>query len=383
MLKNTPRSYGSVARILHWLTALLILTELPLGLIANRGGFDIDRKVQLFSLHKTLGVAIFAVALIRILWALSQPRPASLHPERRAETLLAETVHWVLYAALVMVPLTGWIQHAATEGFSQILWPLSQGLPFIPKSESLAAAMGLAHQTFAWMLVGSLILHIAGAIKHAAIDRDATLSRMVRGEHAGPGHHGHRAAPAAAALAIYAAGAGIAFAMIPPSEAPVQRLEAVASDWQVTEGSLGFTVRQMGTDVQGSFADWTAAIAFDEASGTGQVTVTIAMPSVTLGTVSEQAKGADFFDVAHHATATFTADIQPEGTAFIARGTLNLRGAEAPVQMPFTLTIEDGIATMQGSATLDRRDYAIGQSYADEATVGFPVEVQVNLTARR
>lgn len=383
MLRNTTRSYGSVARILHWLTALLILTEIPLGLLANRWITDIDRKVQLFSLHKTLGVAIFAVALLRILWALGQPRPASLHPERRVETLLAETVHWVLYVALVMVPLTGWVQHAATEGFSQILWPLSQGLPFIPKSESLATIMGLAHQTFAWMLVGSLILHIAGAVKHAVIDRDETLSRMVRGEHAGPGHHGHRTAPAAAAFAIYAAGAGIAFAMVPPTEAPAQRLEAVASDWHVTEGTLGFTVRQMGTEVQGSFADWTAAITFDEATGTGNVNVTIAMPSVTLGTVSEQAKGADFFDVANHATATFKADIEPQGDAFIAKGTLNLRGAEAPVAMPFTLTIENGTAKMQGSVTLDRRDYAIGQSYGDEATVGFPVEVQANLTAKR
>lgn len=383
MLNNTTKSYGSVARILHWLTALLILTEIPLGLAANRGPFDIDRKVHLFSLHKTLGVAIFAVALARILWALSQPRPASLHPERKVETLLAETVHWVLYAALVMVPLTGWIQHAATEGFSQILWPLSQGLPFIPKSEGLATVMGLAHQTFAWMLVGSLALHIAGAIKHAAIDRDATLSRMIRGEHAGPGKHHNRAAPAAAALAIYAAGASIAFAMIPPTDAPADRLEAVASDWTVTEGSLGFTVRQMGTEVQGEFADWTAAIAFDETTGTGNVTTTIAMPSVTLGTVSDQAKGPEFFDVATHATATFAAQIEPQGDAFVARGTLTLRGVEMPVEMPFTLTINDGIAVMEGETTLDRRDYAIGQTYADEGTVGFPVAVRIALTATR
>lgn len=383
MLTNTTRSYGSVARILHWLTALLILTEIPLGLAANRLVTEVDPKVQLFSLHKTLGVAIFAVALLRILWALAQPRPATLHPERKAETLLAETVHWVLYASLVMVPLTGWVQHAASEGFSHILWPLSQGLPFVPKSESLSIVMGLAHQTFVWLLVGSLALHILGAIKHAAIDRDETLARMTRGTAAGPGTHGHRVTPALAALAIYAAGAGIAVAMLPPTAAPAERLATVASDWTVTEGTLGFEVKQMGTGVQGSFADWTAAIAFDESTGTGEVTVTIAMPSVTLGTVSEQAKGADFFDVANHATATFKATIEPDADAYIAKGTLNLRGKEAPVELPFTLTITDGTAVMKGTTTLDRRDYGVGETYPDESTVGFPVQVNIALTATR
>lgn len=383
MLANTARSYGSVARALHWLTALLILTAIPLGLIANRLPMDqIDRKVQLFSLHKTLGVAIFAVALARILWSLIQPRPAPLHPERKAETLLAETIHWVLYVSLVAVPLSGWIEHAATTGFAPILWPLGQSLPLVPKSEGFAHAMATVHWTFAWLLMGSIALHILGALKHALIDRDATLSRMVRGEHAGQPRP-HRTAPAFAAIAIYAAGAGIAVAMMPPPQETAPALEAVASDWTVTEGSLGFSVAQMGSPVEGKFADWAAAIAFDESTGTGNVTVTINMPSVTLGTVTDQAKGAEFFDVANNANATFAATITPQADAYIARGTLTLRGKEMPVELPFAMTIENGTATMQGETTLDRRDYGIGPSYADESTVAFPVTVKIALTATR
>ncbi|TKA94011.1 cytochrome b, partial [Cereibacter changlensis] len=190
-LSNTSRSYGGVARTLHWLTALLILTAIPLGWIANRLPYDtaeaLAEKAQLFSLHKSLGVAAFAVALARILWALGQPRPAPLHPERRLETALAETVHWLLYLSLLLVPLAGWVHHAATTGFAPILWPFGQDLPFVPKSETVAGIAAAAHWLFARLLILSLVLHIAGALKHHLIDRDSVLRRMTRGEAAPEG----------------------------------------------------------------------------------------------------------------------------------------------------------------------------------------------------
>ena len=65
-------------------------------------------------MHKTVGVTIFLVALARIIWIISQPKPSGLHPERKGATWLAETIHWPLYSSLVMPPLTSWIRHAAT-----------------------------------------------------------------------------------------------------------------------------------------------------------------------------------------------------------------------------------------------------------------------------
>jgi len=108
---NTARSYGSVTKTFHWLTVLLIITAIPLGIIANGLPHDTGEaaafKGLLFSLHKTVGITAFFVALARIAWALRQPKPAGLHPERRAESFLAELVHWLLYGSLVLVPLTG------------------------------------------------------------------------------------------------------------------------------------------------------------------------------------------------------------------------------------------------------------------------------------
>ncbi|WP_207103156.1 cytochrome b, partial [Paracoccus shandongensis] len=210
MPRNTPRRYGGIARTLHWLTALIIGGNIALGLAANRLPLEaIDAKVRLFSLHKTLGIAAFAVAGIRILWAVSQPRPLPVHPERRLETFLAESVHWILYAALLLVPLSGWIEHAATEGYAPILWPLGQGLPLVPKSPHLAETMASVHQTFAWLLIGAVALHVAGALKHALIDRDGVLARMLRGRPAGPATARRHRTPALAAIAVFAAGTAL------------------------------------------------------------------------------------------------------------------------------------------------------------------------------
>lgn len=398
---NTATQYGSVARTLHWITALLILTAIPLGWFANQmpyaTGEELAAKAQLFSLHKTVGVAAFIIALIRILWAFTQPRPEPVHPDRVWETRCAETVHWTLYLSLVIVPLSGWVHHAATDGFAPILWPLGQDLPLVPTSEAVAGTAAAMHWLFTKILVAAVLLHIAGALKHAFIDRDGTLSRMVSGRDAPPVARGvmHQRAPMLAAIGIYALGAGLAWSMTSAAPeaatavAPTTETaaETAAGNWQVLDGTLGFSIKQMGADVSGSFATWTADITFDPVATDGKhgtVTVTIDTASLTLGSVTDQAKGPDFFDVATHPKAVFTATILPAGEgSYVADGTLDLRGVTAPLQLPFSLSIEGDTATMAGLATIDRRTFGLGATYADESSVGFNAAVTVNLTATK
>lgn len=116
--RNTNHSYGSVAKTFHWLIALLILTMIPLGIVASDMAHNIKAATTpvteafvactafLFSLHKTLGVAVFFIALARIAWAVTQPKPVLLKAERRLESYAAEAVHWLLYGSLLLVPLT-------------------------------------------------------------------------------------------------------------------------------------------------------------------------------------------------------------------------------------------------------------------------------------
>lgn len=392
---NTDQRYGSVAKTLHWLTALLILTLIPTGWFANQLPYETDvqlaQKAWLFSLHKTIGVAAFFVALARILWALSQPKPGLLNAEKKVESFAAEAVHWLLYGALVIVPLSGWISHAAAAGFAPIWWPLGQNLPLIPKSTTVEHAAILVHLIATKVLIASLVLHIGGALKHHVIDRDSTLRRMLPGRITLPRlpAQNHSAAPAASAGALWLGviAVGSVIALTEETEAiETAELEEVASEWTVQEGQIGITVLQFGSEVAGQFADWTAAITFDETATTeqvGTVTTTISIPSLTLGSVTDQAMGADFFDAATHQTATFDAVLKQANDGFLADGTLTIKGTVVPIQMPFSLNIEDETAKAQATLTLDRRDFGIGDNMADESSLAFAVAVNIDLTATR
>ncbi len=395
-LTNSATRYGAVTKTLHWVTALGILLAIPLGIVANDAPYstsdELAWKAVLFSMHKTLGVTIFFVALLRILWALSQPKPAPLHPERRLESWLAETVHWLLYGSLVLVPLTGWMHHASTAGFAPIWWPFGQTLPFVPQSEAVADVTAALHIVFERVLLIAVGLHVLGALKHHIVDRDATLRRMLPGRtEGGDARNGHGLLmPLASALCVWAAalGAGATLGVFEheASAAQVAALDEVESDWAVQDGTLSIAVMQLGSEVTGSFADWTADITFDarETPGTaGEVTVTVAIGSLTLGSVTSQALGADFLAAEEFPTATFTADILRDESGYIADGTLSLRGVDVPVRLPFELTVQGQTANMQGRATLDRRNYQIGQGTTDSGQLGFDVDVIVDLQATR
>ena len=419
---NSPSRYGSVAKMFHWLTALLILSLIPLGQYATYladmirladGAPDqglVSRTVFLFSLHKTLGVAVFFVALLRILWAVSQRKPGLLNGDNRPEALAAETVHYLLYGSLVIVPLTGWVHHAATTGFAPIWLPFGQSLPFVAKDEALAELSTTLHYIFQWVLVGAVALHVAGAFKHHLIDKDATLRRMLPGDIEGqpsdaqPGH----IVPLVGALGIWA------LVLVGASSLGWFSGEAHSHDhdhthehsqgvtdtssssmsttgtsgqggWIVDTGTLSLRVIQMGSEVVGSFADWSADISYEDAPDTtgkhGGVTVTVAIASLEMGSVSDQAKGAEYLDAAAFPKAVFKADLIEEGGQMLARGTLTLKGQSMPLDLPFTLDIQDDTAQAEGQIEVNRLDFAIGEP--GEGTVAFGVSIGFDLTATR
>ncbi|SHI83813.1 Cytochrome b561 [Shimia gijangensis] len=402
-LVNTSSQYGSLTKAFHWLTALLILTALPLGFLAHNAPFtdgaEVAHKAWLFSLHKTVGVAAIFTALLRIFWSLGQTRPGLLNSRHQIEATAAHTVHWLLYGSMVLVPLTGWIHHAATTGFAPILWPFGQSLPFVPKSETLAETTSTLHLLFMLTLAGSILAHVAGALKHLVIDRDQTLQRMLPMRNSAPTPEDERSSPAPllAALAIWGlvlvvgTSAGVFSTSAQNhsedghSQAPLATTSA-PSNWQVQEGTLTISVHQFGSDVEGRFAEWSSAIVFDEVAVGGKhgtVKTQVAISSLALGSVTEQALEADFLDSAVHSTATFQADILASDVGYLANGALTLKGVTVPLSLPFTLAIEDNTATMSGETILDRRDFGIGTSMADESSLAFSVKVIVSLTASR
>lgn len=407
---NTTRAYGWAARAFHWTVAVLILLALALGLYADSLPRGSESQLQAifaaFSAHKTAGVAVFILATLRIGWTLFQIRPRPLHPERRLETLLAETVHWALWIGMIIMPLSGWLLHSAAPGaFSRILWPLGQRLPMVPEDATLAKGFAQFHETGWWVLAGLIVLHVAGALKHALIDRDHTLARMAGNPDRlpEPPAHAHDMSPglrhllaACAAIAIWGAtaaisGQGEAEAQTqtqhPAPTTPAATPAApAASGWVVQQGVLDIQAKQGGNEIAGQFGQWQAQIDYAPETRTGHVEVTIDIASLTLGAVSDSAKGPDFLNAAAHPTATFSADILPpaaEGQPHIARGTLTIAGKSIQTELPFDLVLEGDSAKAQGHMQVDRRDFGIGAGYADESTVGFAVGISFDLTATR
>ncbi|MEL6433730.1 MAG: YceI family protein [Pseudomonadota bacterium] len=412
-LNNSTDRYGAVSKTFHWLTALLILAAIPLGIIANdiaaaiknpdiaTTSAEIARTAFLFSIHKTIGVASFVVALARIIWALSQPKPGLLNGDKRVESLAAETVHWLLYGSLVMVPLTGWIHHAATTGFAPIWWPFGQNLPFVPKDEMVAEIFSTLHFLLSWLLIISLLLHIGGALKHHLIEKDATLQRMLPGITAAkpsakqPGHGG--AFVSALVIWTLLLGGGGAMGMfahhkdaqvfetaLKPEAAPDAQSET-GNAWTVTEGTLSIGVTHLGNLIEGSFADWAADIDFNETPDSegvhGSVSVDVAIGSLTLGSITSQAMGKDYFNVAEHPAARFEAEIIKEGEGYVAQGDLTIKDVAVPITMPFELTINGETATASGGFDVDRRGFGIGPT--DEGSVKAPVSIAFALTAEK
>jgi len=407
-LSNTDHSFGMVTKTLHWLMFLMVLTVIPLGLVAVdmaqelrnpdivSTGDDFTRTFLLFSLHKSLGLTIFLTALVRILWALIQPKPGLLNADRPVEAFVAKTVHWLLYGSLLLVPLTGWLTHAATSGFAPIWWPFGQSLPFVPKDDALAITLAGVHMVLERVLVLSIFLHIIGALKHHFVDRDATLRRMLPGGRniPPPPAQVQSRAPILVAVALWAAalGLGVGFGFIapwkavPPSAmaqepAPV---EQAGSPWQVTDGQVQFTLTRLGAQFEGSFADWTANIHFTDdpdAQVLGRVEVTINIASLVLGAFSQQAMGPDYFDADFFPQASFSGDITRTETGYLATGPMTLRDTSLIIALPFDLTFAGASATMTGHIALNRLDFGVAAQIADDATLGWNVDVAIQLSA--
>ena len=215
--------YDPVARLLHWVVALAILGTFGLGLwmtgLPAETEAEVTQVFRSYSFHKTLGVGVFGLAVLRIGWTLTHPGPGPLHPERRVENFLAHMTHWGLWIGMLALPATGFLHHTAAPGFAPVLWPFGQTLPFIPADEALALIFRQMHELSGWLLAAFLALHVAGALKHALLDRDATLARMATGT-------GPPAAPAAKprlgvvlALALWVALAVTAILTAPEPEA--------------------------------------------------------------------------------------------------------------------------------------------------------------------
>lgn len=403
-LTNTRETYGLVHQLLHWTTAGLILFLIPLGVYMHElpatTAAEVADKVWLYSLHKTVGIAAFAVAVTRVAWAAVQPHPNAIHGGWQA--FAAKTVHWLLYAAIIAMPVFGWLHHAALDGYAPIWWPDLpivgdwSSLPYVPKSEAVATFFGIAHKVTGIALIGALVLHIGGALKHAFVDRDRTLARMVPGAYEESGYppppKGHTASSVAAALVVLVLGAGVitgayAWVRADASESVALGIQPTTGAWTIDAqaSKLEIEVTQLGSPVRGAFADWAADVSFDpDRPEAASIEAEVAVPTLALSDVSERAVSDEFLGAEANPTARFVSDevVATEG-GFEARGTLTLAGVEKPFTLPFTFAERDGRAFVTAEAVVQRLDFGVGEGFADDSSVGRAVKVVITIEATR
>ncbi len=175
-LTPDQQRYGLTAQLGHWLTVLLLCAAFPVGFYMVELALS-PTKLKLFSYHKWIGVTVFALVLLRLLWRRWNPPPP---PPAMAPWAVrtAQITHRLLYLLLLVVPLSGWLMSSA-KGFQTVYFGRLPIPDLLGKDPALGAALETVHWMLNKMLLGLVALHVAAALKHHFVDRDAVLRRML------------------------------------------------------------------------------------------------------------------------------------------------------------------------------------------------------------
>lgn len=453
MASETQR-YSAVAIVLHWAIAIAVLFMLPLGFIMHERAEHGDASQAVFAafqLHKSIGLTVLALTLVRLVWRLTHRPPPLAAGMPAWERLVARATHWGFYVLTVAMPFTGWLYVSAgwsvhteqplpvpTHWFGLFEVPHLFGLPHAGndvRQETAHAAL-TAHAVLALAAIGLAALHVAAALKHHFVNRDATLSQMVPGVRAPnatevPPRNVARSAILGAGLAAIAVALAAALYAVSDLAAPAptpSRIEVVEHDhgtsaspptnaassetavapapsaappasgqpsnWTVDSGASVITFGYAYEDDSGAtrftgrFTRWRADIRFDPADlDASSIVVRIETGSANTGvSVHDSAlPTAPWFNSAAYPTAEFrsTRIRARGGDRYEARGNLTIRGETHQVDLPFTLTITGDRASVQGSTSINRRDFGIGRDDAGDDLISRDIDIGVRVEAQR
>ena len=175
-LTNSPNRYGLVTQSLHWLVVVLVIVQFFLAEAVDempRGA----QKLEWLGWHRSVGLTILVVALVRVTWRTFDRLPDPLPmPDWQRKASLA--THWALYALLFALPLTGWMMSSA-EGATVSWFGLVQLPGLVVPSKPLGEILHVLHSVLATSLLVLAGLHVLAALMHQFVDRDGLLYRML------------------------------------------------------------------------------------------------------------------------------------------------------------------------------------------------------------
>lgn len=403
-MSAAPGRYDRIAILLHWGIAIAIMANLGLGWWMHeafeRAGPD-ARVIAAFQWHKSLGLSVLVLSLLRLGWRWMHPPPA-LSPMPAWERLAAQVVHWAFYFLMLAIPLSGWFyvstQWRGAEPLNvPTLWfglfevPHLFGLNQMPalQRERLSGWGLSAHAWLAWSAVALLLLHVAAALKHHWWHRDDTLRRMAPwlGSAAGARSVSRRRGLWLGGLSALL-GLGLILAYW-PGEPTAEAISSLpGSDWVVLPGSeIAFAGDHAGQPFRGRFTRWRAGLQFDpESLDRAVIRAEIDTASARDGDRlhEETLPQREWFNVARYPLARFDSESVTAlgGDRYAVHGRLRIKDRNLSVG-PLIILLSEGQLNLRGELSISRRAANLGMaSDPDGAYVSDAISVEVQLLAR-
>lgn len=176
-LRNDGARWGWVSLAIHWLSLLMVLGVATGGLLMQELA-NSPTKIQVYGLHKSFGLTLLALTVLRLLWRLYAGTPSPVPGTPAWQDRVARAAHGALYLILLAMPLSGWLYNSAS-GFP-LKWFGLFSLPKLSAYDAGLKQLALAtHETLFIALAAIVTVHALAALKHHYVDRDDTLRRML------------------------------------------------------------------------------------------------------------------------------------------------------------------------------------------------------------
>ncbi|MFT6406659.1 MAG: cytochrome b561 [Arenicella sp.] len=388
--------YSKISKFLHWSIAGLIVAQYVLAKLAESAKHEdkILEQLALLANHKSIGITILVLAVIRLIYRLSLPVPSLPSSMAKWQITASKLSHVLLYGFLFALPISGWLMSSA-KAYSVSWFKLIVLPDLVAPSESLAELLHETHHYLGEALFVIALIHILAALKHHLVDKDDVLNRMSskfssllfalvvlfvvgifgRFFNTMPVNSEKPQAEQAQALESFAD------AVVIPSELPVWEI-----DYQ--QSTIKFIGDQAGAAFEGVWQRWSAEIQFD-ANQLDNARFNVAIDTAS-GFSNDQERddtirSIDFFDIAAFPEANYRADrFSAIDAGYQSMGKLSIKGVATDVVLKFNIVDDGRFKVLSGTATLDRLVWNIGSGdWADTAWVGQGVEVQVRVVAKR
>ena len=385
--------YNSVAISLHWLIAILLTGMLVTGKYMTSLDEADHLRYSLTQWHKSFGITILFLALLRVLWRVTHKPPVLPSSVTVFEKLGSHAAHLLMYTLMVVLPLSGWVMvsvsplNLATVLFGTIPWP---HIPFAEKS-LLAEPSIMVHIWLANTLLFLILMHICAAFFHQLVRKDHLLSRMIiSSSHRNTNDLNH-----GLVFGVCLGLAGLVFLanrLAPLSDdAFVETVKQVDSgaDSQVDSqvsleagtqadtqadtqtgtavSTVGFQVLQNGSPLDGQFSssDITLSVDVDNPAEASLIAIVLTA-SVSTGDsqIDATVVTSNWFASDEYPEATFTSgSFEPAGEkVFVVRGVLTIRDTSNEIE--FELILDDGVG--KGQFVINRSDFGVGDGGQDE-----------------